>query len=169
MAEGLQGGIGAVSLLGAPPVIGGGMATVVPAKVLADKNPKKPLTDEELQKFGDFAGTTDTKEIAKYLMKKGLVGASQLYTDTPNIATKEGIVNSQSDWKPAAMSKMLARARMLGLKTPTEIAANKAALIGALDDRIKQAISKPEFEQIHPNWWSTFDSILKDQYAKEGA
>ena len=167
MAEGLQGGIGAVSLLGASPVMGG-MATVAPVSVLAEKNPKKELTEEQLKKFGDFAGSSDTKEMAKFLMKKGLVGASQLYTDQPNTATKEGIINSQSDWKTAAMSKMLSRARQLGLKSPEEVNANKAALVGALDDRLKQAIADPTFAQIHPNWWNVFGDVLKDQYAKEG-
>ena len=134
------------------------------------KPPKpQPLSEEQLMAFGNFAGTPDTKETAKYLMKKGLVGADQLYTDHPDITTKNGIINSQSDWKPAAISHMLIRARQLGLKTPTEIEANKVALMGSMPDRLKQALNHPTFAQIHPNFWQTFNGILKDRYDNETA
>ncbi len=132
------------------------------------KNTKpQPLNDEQLMSFGNFAGSPDTKETAKYLMKKGLVGAEQLYTDHPDITKKEGIINSQSDWKPAAISHMLIRARQLGLKTPTEISANKEAIMGSMPDRLKQALSHPTFAQIHPNFWPVFNDILKDRYDTE--
>lgn len=128
-----------------------------------------PATEAQLKKFGDFAGSGDSKTIASYLIKKGLINGSQLYTDHPDISTKEGIINAQSDWKPAAISKMLIRARQLNLKTPTEIKANQEALLGSLDERLSQAIKHPTFSQIHGNWWETFNSILKDQYASENA
>ena len=126
-----------------------------------------PLTDAQLKKFGEFAGTGDTKQIAAYLMKKGLINGGQLYTDHPDLSSPNGIINAQSDWKPAAISAMLVRARKLGLKTPTEIKANQTALFGALDQRVAEGIKHPAFSQIHPNFWQTFDSILKDRYASE--
>jgi len=174
MAEGLQGGIGAISLLGATPTIttipanaNAGMTTVAPVNALA-KGGKKKFTEEELNKFGNFAGTTDTKDVAKYLMGKGLIGASQLYTDSPNVATKEGIVNSQSDWKPSAISHMLMQAKSLGIKSPESVTANKAALMASMPPRLKEALNNPAFMQIHPNFWNVFKDILQDQYKKEG-
>jgi len=168
MAEGLQGGIGAISLLGsAPPMANAGMATVAPVNALVEGGKKKP-TEEELNKFGNFAGTTDTKDIAKYLMKKGLIGASQLYTDKPDVATKEGIVNSQSDWKPSAISHMLMQAKALGIKSPESVTANRTALMASMPPRLKEALNDPTFTQIHPNFWNVFGDILQDQYKKEG-
>lgn len=140
-----------------------------------DKNtPKKPfgkptlpvLNNVQLTGFGDFAGTTDVNEKARYLGRKGLFGADQLIADKPE-NNPNGVTNAQSSWKTSAMSAMLMQARRLGIKTPTEVSANKSALIGALDPRFKDAINTPEFSNTHPNWWQTFDSILKDQYDKE--
>lgn len=127
------------------------------------------LTDEQLKKFADFAGTGDTKEIAKYLMKKGLAGAEQLYTDHPDISSAQGIINAQSDWKAAAISKMLMRARSLGIKTPTQVKANQEALLGGLDERYRTAIRHPAFSQIHPNFFQKFSEILGDRYTAESA
>lgn len=134
-------------------------------------NPKKPipLTEEQLRAFGTMGGTTDVHGKAAYLAKKGMIGASQLLSDHPDISTTKGIINAQSDWKTAAMETMLMKARQLGLKTPTEIAANRPALLGALAPRLKDAINHPTFSQIHPNWWDTFNGVLKDQYANESA
>lgn len=145
----------------------GGINTIgdTPTKKAA----KRKLSEKELEDFGNFGGSADTKLKAAYLAKKGLVGADQLLTDHPDISSKDGIINAQSDWKSAAISQMLMRARHLGLETPTEIKANRAALIGALHPRLQQAISHPAFSQIHPNYWQTFDSILKDQYSSESA
>ena len=125
------------------------------------------LSQDQLNKFGQFAGSGDTKEIAKYLMKKGLIGAEQLYTDHPDLSAKDGIINAQSDWKPSAISQMLIRARSLNLKTPTQVKANRAALVGALPDRYAQAISHPAFSNIHKNFWETFDGILSERYQAE--
>lgn len=137
-------------------------------KTLGDTKPIPPApTEAQLRAFGNFANTTDIKEKASYLSKKGLIGAGQLMTDHPDISTKNGIINAQSDWKTSAMSSMLSRARQLGLKTPTEINANKEALLGALAPRLKDAMNHPAFNQIHPNYWDTFNSVLKDQYANE--
>ena len=134
-----------------------------------DEKPKPatPLTDEQLRKFGDFAGSADTKDIAKYLMKKGMIGAEQLYTDQPDTRTAAGITNAQSDWKAAAISKMLMRARALNIRTPTQVMANKKALLGSMDERYQSAINNPVFNQVHPNFWQTFNGILGDRYASE--
>jgi len=133
-----------------------------------DGKPKK-ISDEQLAKFSDFAGTTDTKEIAKYLIKKGLAGASQLYTDHPDISSPQGIINAQSDWKPSAISKMLMRARQLGIKTPAEVKANQEAILGGLDERYRMAVKHPAFTQVHGNFWDTFNGILKERYDTEAA
>lgn len=134
-------------------------------------DPKKkrpmPLNENQLKQFGVFGGSPDVHQQALYLVKKGMVGAGQIVGDRPNLSTREGIVNSQADWKPAAISAMLVRARQLGLQTPNEIAANKDVVMGALDPRIKSAITHPEFQNIHPNFWQTFNSVLSDQYANE--
>lgn len=166
MAQGLQGGLSAVSFLPTSPT-GNGMAMTAPAAIITDGG-KKP-TEDELNRFGNFANSTDTKEVAKYLMNKGLVGADQLYTDHPDISTRGGVVNSQSDWKPAAISKMLIQAKALGIKSPESVTQNRAALMAGLDDRVKVALNHPSFSQIHPNFWSVFKDILKDQYANESA
>lgn len=169
MDTGIQGGLSVAPPVINPQVSDGGLSGTPPVNALVEAKPKvKPLDEQQLQEFGKFGGTTDTKQQASYLAKKGLIGASQLLTDHPDITKKNGIINAQSDWKPAAISLMLIRARQLGLRTPTEIAVNKEALLGALPPRLKDALNHPTFSQIHPNWWSTFDSILKDQYDKEG-
>lgn len=126
------------------------------------------LTEEQLMRFGNYGGA-DVKDKAAYLAKKGLIGASQLIMDNPNISTTEGLTNSQADWKTSAFGKMLMQARKLGIKDPTQVANNKEALMGTLDPRIKEAMNHPTFNQIHPNWWSTFNSVLKDQYDNETA
>lgn len=128
-----------------------------------------PLTEDQLRAFGTIGGTSDVKGKATYLAKKGLIGASQLISDKPDISTRKGIINAQSDWKTAAFETMLMKARTLNLKTPTEIAANRDALLGALRPELKEAINHPVFNSIHPNWWDTFNSVLKDQYANESA
>ena len=132
-------------------------------------NPTPPITAQQIENFGKINNTTDTKEIAKYLMKKRLVGADLLYTDHPDISSKEGIINAQSDWKASAISKMLTRARSLNLRTPTQLKANQEALLGSLDQRYKDAIRHPAFNQIHPNFWSVFSDITKDRYDAESA
>ena len=136
-------------------------------KTLSGGGDDKKLSEEQLIKFGRIAGSNDTKDIAKYLMKIGLKGAEQLYTDHPDISSKEGILNAQSDWKVSALSKMLMRARGLNLKTPTQIKANQEALLGSLDPRYRDAIRHPAFNQIHGNWWDSFNRVLSDQYAAE--
>jgi hypothetical protein len=128
-----------------------------------------PLADDELKKFGVFGGSPDVKNQALYLVKKGMVGAGQIVGDKPDLSTREGITNSQGNWKPAAISAMLVKARQLGLQTPTEIMANKAAVMSSLDPRIKDAINHPAFSQIHPNFWPTFTSVMDDQYKAEAA
>lgn len=126
-----------------------------------------PLSDDQLNIFGNFGGSADVKVKARYLASKGLRGADQMINDQPDISTREGIVNSQADWKTSAFSTMLIRARKLGLQTPTEITANKDALLGSLPDRLKDAMNNPFFNQIHPNYWQVFGSVLQDQYGEE--
>lgn len=130
-----------------------------------DKKPT-PLTEAQLTQFGNYGGG-DVKTKSAYLSKLGLIGADQLLTDHPDISSSKGIINAQSDWKTSAISAMLIRARQAGLKTPTEIKANREALTSALAPRLKEAINHPVFNQLHPNFWSVFDSVLKDQYASE--
>lgn len=137
------------------------------SKVAEDKTkavPAKPrpLSEQELQQFGNFANTTDVKDMARYLGQKGLIGASQLINDTGT-----SVINSEADWKTAAFSQLLIQARRFGIKTPAEINANRDALMGTLDPRIKDALKNPVFAQNHPNYWETLGSVLKDQYAKE--
>lgn len=131
------------------------------------KPPETPLTDTQLQQFGNFAGSSNLRDQALYLMKKGMKGAEQLYTDHPDISTRDKLINAQSDWKPAAISAMLIRARRAGLRTPTEINANKDALLGALRPELAQAINHPAFSQIHENFWPVFSQILQDRYSNE--
>ena len=75
MAEGLQGGIGAVSLLGNTPN-GNGMATVAPTQVLSDGNkpPKKPKVPYdmagEMKKFGKTPMIYDNDETPTNITKK---------------------------------------------------------------------------------------------------
>lgn len=133
------------------------------------KKPTAP-TQAQLQAFGNYGGgLTDSKQKAAYLAKKGLIGASQLYTDHPDITNDKNmaIINAQSNWKEGAIGAMLRRARSLNLQTPTEIKANRTALLGSLRPELAKAINHPAFSQIHKNWWETFDSVLADQYAAE--
>lgn len=125
------------------------------------------LTEQQLMNFGNYGGTTDIKERASYLAKKGLIGASQLIMDNPDVSTKEGLTNSQADWKTSAMGQMLMQARKLGIRNTTEVLHNKDAILSSLDPRIKDAIKHPTFNSIHPNWWQTFNTVLADQYANE--
>lgn len=141
--------------------------TVFSEGLIGEHKPKKIMpTDAQLQAFGNYGGP-DVKTKASYLGKKGLIGSDQLFFDHPDISTKNGIINAQSDWKTSAIGAMLMRARTLNLRTPTEIKANRTALLGSLRPELAKAINHPSFNQIHPNFWGTFDSILKDQYANE--
>ena len=133
-----------------------------------DNNPKPPIVQDENQKFGNWTGSTDPKVMAADLMKRGLVGANQLLYDNPDVSSKSGIINSQSNWKQAAMQNILANAKKFNLRTPEEINANRDALVG--NAKWADAINNPSFKQIHPNWWQTItDSILPEQYAKYDA
>lgn len=130
-------------------------------------NPEKPKDpDDELTTFADWTGSKgDTKVIAKDLMKRGLIGAEQIFNAGVDIKDASSIKNSQADWKPAAIQQILANARRLNLRKPEEILANKDVLIS--NPRFKDAINNPYFKQIHPNFWNIItDSILPEQYAK---
>jgi len=88
MAEGLQGGIGAVSLLGSTPN-GNGMATIAPIQVLSDGNKpkKKPKPYDmavEMKKFGKTPMVYDNNEtpanITKRVAQKMGVNPSLLFS-----------------------------------------------------------------------------------------
>jgi hypothetical protein len=155
------------------PILSSALLTAVKA---APGDPKKPtaaappmLSEAELRAFANYGGTTDPKGKAAYLASKGLVGASQILTDHPDVSTEKGIINAQSNWKTSAIEAMLMQARKMGLKTPTQLSNNKAGLMSAIDPRIKEALNHPAFNQIHPNFWETFNGIVKDQYDNEAA
>lgn len=129
-----------------------------------------PPTQQELDDFGNWTGQKDTKIMAADLMKRGLKGADQLLLDNPNTSTTSGVINSQSDWKPAAISKIVSNARKYNLRTPEELNANRKVLMNSLDPRIQDAINNPVFQQIHPNFWQVIDhSIIPQQWAKVDA
>ena len=129
--------------------------------------PKPDYTPEDLRAFGNLTGQTDTKVMAKDLSKRGLLGADQLIMDNPNTNDPNSVVNSQGDWKPAAIEKIVANARKYNLRTPEEIVANKKVLMNSLDPRIQDAIKDPRFDQIHPNFWQVLaHSIIPEQWAK---
>lgn len=139
---------------------------------MPDKDKPKPksalpyISQDDLQKFGNWTGKTDTKEIAADLMKRGLVGANQLVNDNPDITSANGIRNAQSDWKIAAIQDIVANARKYNLRSPEAVMANKHLLVS--NPNWRAAIEDPYFNHIHPNWWSTIThSILPEQYAKE--
>lgn len=134
--------------------------------LMAVKNPETEvapsvLNEQQLINFGNYGGTTDVKARASYLAKKGLIGASQLIMDNPDVSTREGLTNSQADWKTSAIGKMLTQARRLGIRNPTEVLHNKDAILGGLDPRIKDAVVHPEFSRIHPNFWNVFNDIFE--------
>lgn len=125
---------------------------------------------EAAKQFGNWADTEDTKAMAHDLSQRGLIGADQLILDNPNQNDRNSVVNSQSDWKPAAIQKILSKAYEAGIKNPTVFLApeNRNYLLSGLDPRIRDAINDPRFTQIHPNFWNILsDSILPQQWAKE--
>lgn len=133
------------------------------------KTPTKTptVTPEELSNFGNWTGQADTKVMAADLAKRGLIGASQLITDSPDKSNPNNIINSQSDWKPAAIAKIVSNARRYNLRKPEELLANKKVLMNTLDPRIQDAINDKRFQQIHPNFWQVIThSIIPEQWAK---
>ena len=118
--------------------------------------------------FGDWAGSQDTKVIAKKLMDLGMVGADQMYYDNPDVSNRSGIVNSQADWKPAVIAQILENAHRLNLRTPEAVMQNKDVLIG--NPRFRDAINNPQFNNIHPNFWQVVtQKLLPLQWAKYDA
>lgn len=125
---------------------------------------------EQLDAFGNWTGQTDTKVMAADLMKRGLIGAGQLLYDNPNLNSADAIRNAQSDWKIAAIQKILSRARELNFRNPETINANKKALMSTINPRYRDAINSQDFQVIHPNFWSVIaHSLIPEQYAKEDA
>jgi hypothetical protein len=150
-------------------LIGGGNKKTVPTTKTAPTTTTKP-TAQELEDFGNWTGQTDTKVMAADLLKRGLVNAHQLIQDNPNQDDGNSIINSQSDWKPAAISTIVSNARKYNLRTPEELDANRKVLMNSLPPRLQDAINDPRFLQIHPNWWSVINkSIIPQQWAKVDA
>lgn len=146
----------------------GGKKPIPKTTVTASK--PVPATPQQLQDFGNWTGQDDTKVMAKDLSDRGLIGANQLLLDNPNSKDTNSIVNSQSDWKPAAIAKIVANARKYNLRNPEELAANKKVLMNSLDPRIQDAINDPNFAKIHPNFWDIINhSIIPQQWAKVDA
>ena len=132
--------------------------------------PPPSSTPEEIAQFGNWTGQTDTKLMAHDLAKRGLMNADQLIMDNPNPNDPNSVRNSQGDWKPAAIEKIVANARKYNLRKPEEIMANKKVLMNSLDPRIQEAINNPYFNQIHGNFWQVLShSIIPEQWAKADA
>lgn len=134
------------------------------ASTVPHTNPTPTTTNEQLMRFGNYAGSNDTKAMALYLANKGLINASDIYNSTPNTTSAQGITSSQADWKPAKIQGMLMQARRLGV-TPQNIDANWDVVMG--NDRYAAALKDKNFNVIHPNFKSIFKNILAEQYAKE--
>lgn len=148
-------------------LFGGDNAPPMPSNPNEGGKPKDPKAAEQ---FGNWADSTDTKVMAQDLAKRGLTNADQLILDNPDQSDPNSIRNSQSDWKTAAIQKILSKAYEAGIKNPTAFLApeNRDYLLSGLDPRIKDAIKDPYFQQIHPNFWSVLgESILPQQWAKE--
>lgn len=129
-----------------------------------------PVQPNKFEKFGNWTGQTDTKVMAADLMKRGLIGAGQLLYDNPNLNSADAIRNAQSDWKIAAIQKILSRARELNFRNPETINANKNALMSTINPQYRDAINSQDFQTIHPNFWSVIThSLIPEQYAKEDA
>lgn len=130
-------------------------------------DPKKAATIPPT-KFGDWAGSQDTKVIAKKLMDLGMKGADQIYYDSPDVSNRNGVINSQADWKPAAISQILENAHRLNIRTPEAMMVNRNVLIG--NPKMRDAINDPTFQNIHPNFWQVLsEKILPQQWAKYDA
>ncbi len=129
-----------------------------------ENTPKKKYTEEELFKFSNWIPSGDNKQMASDLSRRGLQNATQLFLDSPDTKTFNGLRNAQSDWKPAAIQQILMRAKMAGIKDETEMLANKSYLTNG---RFKEALNHEVFNQIHPNFWKVVSSIYKDQLSKE--
>jgi hypothetical protein len=138
-------------------LFGGGTPIVTP--------PLRRLSQEELSNFSNWIPSNDSKEMASDLSKRGLHGATGLITEQQSpIITGQNSKSYQSSWKTAAIQRIISKARELGLKTPTEVMANKNVLIPT---EYKAAINDPFFNQIHSNFWDVVNGIYKDQLNKE--
>lgn len=132
-------------------------------------NPNQP-TPKQLQDFGNWTGSTDTKVMAADLAKRGLLGADQIILSSPNTNDPNSVTNNQGDWKPSAIMSIVANARKYNLRKPEEILANKKVLMNSLDPRIQDAINDPRFHIIHRNFWDVLaNSIIPQQWAKVDA
>lgn len=123
------------------------------------------IKDNPDQSFGNWTGDFDTKTMAKDLMKRGMIGADQIFFQTPDTSTRNGITRSRSDVIPAAISQILQNAHNLGLKSPEAILANKNVLLA--NPLFRDTVNNPGFAQIYPNFWDIVaKSIFPEQLAK---
>lgn len=125
-----------------------------------NKNPSNDL------QFGDWTGTNgDTKAMAKDLMNRGMTGSDQIYFQTPDTSTRDGVTKSRSDVIPAAISQILQNAHNLGIRDSTTALANKNVLLSS--PLFKDTVNNPNFKLIYPNFWDIVTkSILPEQWAK---
>ena len=121
---------------------------------------------DELRRFGNWTGQTDTKVMAKDLMRRGLQGAEQLYFEgKPDIKNPQNVRNAQNDWKVSAVQEILANARKLNLRKPGEVLANKDVLLTT--PSWKEGVNNWAFKNVHSNFWDIIaNSILPEQWAK---
>lgn len=118
--------------------------------------------------FGKIGDVLDTKIAAKYLQKKGLVGADQIKDAQPNTSDPNSIRTNQADWKISAIQHIVANAKRLGIKKREEVMANKEALTSTLDPKYRDAMRNTSFSTIHPNFWEVIgDSIIPEESSKD--
>lgn len=134
-------------------------------------DPKKNAIPSDIsEKFGNWTGSEDTKINSQDLMNRGLLGANQLVFENQSTSTADDIKNkNQSDWKIAAIQKILQKAYQKGIKDPTVFLQpeNRDYLLSGVDPKIKAAINDPVFNQVHPNFWQVLgNSILPEQWKK---
>lgn len=136
--------------------------------VAAKTGGTKPLPTTASDDFGNWTGSNSTIDAANDLKKRGLVNGQQLLDDVSRVNPNDpnSIRNSQSDWKVAAIQKILARAKDLNIRKPEEFDANLPALTSTLNPQYRAALNDPSFAITHPNFPQVVKSILKDQWAK---
>ncbi|MEO7048925.1 MAG: hypothetical protein ABI091_26720 [Ferruginibacter sp.] len=158
-----------VSLMGNGSGADKGKSNTAPAPA-ATTTPLDNIQQNDYQKFGNWLGNknSNTKDFANDLMNRGLKGADQLVNDDSDKSTRNGVVNSQSDWKISAIQQILANARKNNIRTKADLIANRHQLID--NTGWSDAIDNPSFNNIHSNFWDVIgDNLLPQQWKKYDA